>query len=219
MSETILIADNINKTYKKGLYTIEVLKDYSLDVKAGEFIAVVGPSGSGKSTLLHILGGLDKPDSGNIIYKGVNILDNNGYLDRYRNQSVGFVFQYHYLMQDFTAHENIMLPSLIKGDAFKNASKKGEYILGILGLSDRMQHYPSELSGGEQQRAAIGRALINSPEVLLADEPTGNLDRSNSDKILNIFKKLNADGLTIIVVTHDEYIASNAHRVIHLEKR
>ncbi len=122
-------------------------------------------------------------------------------------------------MQDFTAHENIMLPSLIKGDAFKNASKKGEYILGILGLSDRMQHYPSELSGGEQQRAAIGRALINSPEVLLADEPTGNLDRSNSDKILNIFKKLNDDGLTIIVVTHDEYIASNAHRVIHLEKR
>jgi lipoprotein-releasing system ATP-binding protein len=219
MSETILIADNINKTYKKGIYTIEVLKDYSLDVKDGEFIAVVGPSGSGKSTLLHILGGLDKPDSGNIIYKGVNILDNNGYLDRYRNQSVGFVFQYHYLMQDFTAHENIMLPSLIKGDAFKNASKKGEYILGILGLSDRMQHYPSELSGGEQQRAAIGRALINSPEVLLADEPTGNLDRSNSDKILNIFKKLNADGLTIIVVTHDEYIASNAHRVIHLEKR
>lgn len=219
MSETILIADNINKTYKKGIYTIEVLKDYSLDVKDGEFIAVVGPSGSGKSTLLHILGGLDKPDSGNIIYKGVNILDNNGYLDRYRNQSVGFVFQYHYLMQDFTAHENIMLPSLIKGDAFKNASKKGEYILGILGLSDRMQHYPSELSGGEQQRAAIGRALINSPEVLLADEPTGNLDRSNSDKILNIFKKLNDDGLTIIVVTHDEYIASNAHRVIHLEKR
>ena len=219
MSETILIADNINKTYKKGIYTIEVLRNYFLEVKAGEFIAVVGPSGSGKSTLLHILGGLDQPDSGDIIYKGVNILDNSGYLDRYRNQSVGFVFQYHYLMQDFTAHENIMLPSLIKGDTFKNASRKGEDILEILGLSDRMQHYPSELSGGEQQRAAIGRALINSPELLLADEPTGNLDRSNSDKILTIFKKLNADGLTIIVVTHDEYIASNAHRVIHLEKR
>jgi lipoprotein-releasing system ATP-binding protein len=219
MSETILIADNINKTYKKGIYTIEVLRNYFLEVKAGEFIAVVGPSGSGKSTLLHILGGLDQPDSGDIIYKGVNILDNSGYLDRYRNQSVGFVFQYHYLMQDFTAHENIMLPSLIKGDTFKNASRKGEDILEILGLSDRMQHYPSELSGGEQQRAAIGRALINSPELLLADEPTGNLDRSNSDKILTIFKKLNDDGLTIIVVTHDEYIASNAHRVIHLEKR
>ena len=219
MSETILIADNINKTYKKGIYTIEVLRNYFLEVKAGEFIAVVGPSGSGKSTLLHILGGLDQPDSGDIIYKGVNILDNSGYLDRYRNQSVGFVFQYHYLMQDFTAHENIMLPALIKGDTFKNASRKGEDILEILGLSDRMQHYPSELSGGEQQRAAIGRALINSPELLLADEPTGNLDRSNSDKILTIFKKLNADGLTIIVVTHDEYIASNAHRVIHLEKR
>ena len=219
MSETILIADNINKTYKKGIYTIEVLRNYFLEVKAGEFIAVVGPSGSGKSTLLHILGGLDQPDSGDIIYKGVNILDNSGYLDRYRNQSVGFVFQYHYLMQDFTAHENIILPALIKGDTFKNASRKGEDILEILGLSDRMQHYPSELSGGEQQRAAIGRALINSPELLLADEPTGNLDRSNSDKILTIFKKLNDDGLTIIVVTHDEYIASNAHRVIHLEKR
>jgi lipoprotein-releasing system ATP-binding protein len=219
MSETILIAENINKYYKKDIFTIEVLKEFSLNIKAGEFIAVVGPSGSGKSTLLHILGGLDKPDSGIILYKGVNISSNNGYLDKYRNKSVGFVFQYHYLMQDFTALENIMLPALIKGDTFKNASRKGEDILGILGLSDRMQHYPSELSGGEQQRATIGRALINSPEVLLADEPTGNLDRANSDKILSIFKKLNADGLTIIVVTHDEHIASNAHRVIHLEKR
>lgn len=219
MNEIILIADHINKSYKKNIYTIEVLSDFSLNVNAGEFIAVVGPSGSGKSTLLHILGGLDKPDSGRIIYKGVNILGNNEYLDRYRNKSVGFVFQYHYLMQDFTALENIMMPALISGNTFKSALRKGEELLEILGLSDRMHHYPSELSGGEQQRAAIGRALINSPEVLLADEPTGNLDKANSDKLLSIFKKLNTDGLTIIVVTHDEYIANNANRIIHLEKR
>jgi len=122
-------------------------------------------------------------------------------------------------MQDFTALENIMIPSLIRGDSFKNATKKSEDILKTLGLFDRMHHYPSELSGGEQQRTAIGRALINTPEILLADEPTGNLDRTNSDNVLSIFKELNAEGLTIIVVTHDEYIANAAHRVIHLEKR
>ena len=219
MNNTILRAENINKSYKKGVYTIEVLNNFSLNVNAHEFIAVVGPSGSGKSTLLHILGGLDKPDSGNVIYRDVNILQNNNYLDKYRNRSVGFVFQYHYLMQDFTALENIMIPSLISGDSFKNATKKSEDILKTLGLFDRMHHYPSELSGGEQQRTAIGRALINTPEILLADEPTGNLDRTNSDNVLSIFKELNAEGLTIIVVTHDEYIASAAHRVIHLEKR
>jgi lipoprotein-releasing system ATP-binding protein len=219
MNDVILRVENLYKTYKKGLYTIEVLKDFSLNVKAHEFIAVVGPSGSGKSTLLHILGGLDKPDSGNVIYKDINVLQNNNYLDKYRNRSVGFVFQYHYLMQDFTALENIMIPSLIAGDSFKNASKKSENILKILGLFDRMHHYPSELSGGEQQRTAIGRALVNKPDILLADEPTGNLDRANSDKVLSIFKELNTDGLTIIVVTHDECIASAAHRVIHLEKR
>lgn len=219
MNNTILRAENINKSYKKGVYTIEVLNNFSLNVNAHEFIAVVGPSGSGKSTLLHILGGLDKPDSGNVIYRDVNILQNNNYLDKYRNRSVGFVFQYHYLMQDFTALENIMIPSLIRGDSFKNATKKSEDILKTLGLFDRMHHYPSELSGGEQQRTAIGRALINTPEILLADEPTGNLDRTNSDNVLSIFKELNAEGLTIIVVTHDEYIASAAHRVIHLEKR
>ena len=219
MNNTILRAENINKSYKKGVYTIEVLNNFSLNVNAHEFIAVVGPSGSGKSTLLHILGGLDKPDSGNVIYRDVNILQNNNYLDKYRNRSVGFVFQYHYLMQDFTALENIMIPSLISGDSFKNATKKSEDILKTLGLFDRMHHYPSELSGGEQQRTAIGRALINTPEILLADEPTGNLDRVNSDNVLSIFKELNAEGLTIIVVTHDEYIASAAHRVIHLEKR
>jgi lipoprotein-releasing system ATP-binding protein len=215
----LLFAENISKTYKKGSYKIEVLKEFTLKVKAGEFMAIVGPSGSGKSTLLHILGGLDKPDSGNVLFKSVNILKDNNYLNKYRNKSVGFVFQYHYLMLDFTALENVMLPALVKGDSFKNAVRKGEEILEMLGLADRKEHYPSELSGGEQQRAAIGRALINTPEILLADEPTGNLDRTNSDKILSIFKKLNSEGLTIIVVTHDEHIANNANKVIHLEKR
>jgi ABC-type lipoprotein export system ATPase subunit len=209
------IVDEVNKSNP----SIEVLKDFNLSVKSGEFIAVVGPSGSGKSTLLHILGGLDRPDSGKIYFKGEDIFLRRNTLDKYRNKNVGFVFQHYYLLADFTALENISLPNLIGGYSFKKAYKKAMGLLERLNLSDRLGHYPSQLSGGEQQRVAIGRALINEPELLLADEPTGNLDRYNSENVVEILTSLKDSGITIIIATHDESIAAFADRIIHLEKR
>jgi len=218
MSNLILEAKNIFKSFKKATHTVNVLVNLSLQINKGDFTAVIGPSGSGKSTLLHILGGLDRPDSGEVLFEGKNIFSSNGFIDKFRNENVGFIFQFHYLLNDFNAIENVMFPALIK-DGNKNRAKvSAEYLLEKVGLKDRMNHYPTELSGGEQQRVAIARALINEPHILLADEPTGNLDRGNSDGIFEIFKKLNDDGLTILVVTHDSYLAGMTKNKFNLSK-
>lgn len=218
MNSVILEAKNIYKSFKKGDYTVNVLVNLNIKVCRNDFIAVVGPSGSGKSTLLHILGGLEKPDSGEVLFENRNIFTSKNFIDKFRNENIGFVFQFHYLLSDFTALENVMLPALIKNNHKKSAKDSAEYLLEKVGLKDRMRHYPSELSGGEQQRVAIARALVNGPQILFADEPTGNLDRVNSEGIFEIFKQLNSGGLTILVVTHDNYLADMANSRFLLSK-
>lgn len=218
MNSVILEAKNIYKSFKKGDYTVNVLVNLNIKVCRNDFIAVVGPSGSGKSTLLHILGGLEKPDSGEVLFENRNIFTSKNFIDKFRNENIGFVFQFHYLLSDFTALENVMLPALIKNNHKKSAKASAEYLLEKVGLKDRMRHYPSELSGGEQQRVAIARALVNGPQILFADEPTGNLDKVNSEGIFEIFKQLNSGGLTILVVTHDNYLADMAKSRFLLSK-
>lgn len=219
----MLRADNIHKIYKDGKRELRVLKGVSLELRKDEIIAVVGPSGAGKSTLLHILGGIDKPNSGKVF------LDNSDFysLDdvkraRFRNQKIGFVFQFYHLLPDFTALENVMLPAFIKGEGWLTKGgalrNKAEILLEDVGLGKRMRHRPSELSGGEQQRVAIARALINNPKVLLCDEPTGNLDSEMGREILNILFNLNKKHKTaIILVTHDKEIAKRAHKIIEMK--
>lgn len=219
MNDYILNIKDLHKSFMKARQKIEVLVNFNIEIAKGEFVVIVGPSGSGKSTLLHILGGLDTPDSGLLLYNNQNIFGKNNNMDNYRKHVVGFVFQHHYLMPDFTILENVMIPAMVAGLGDKEAKEKAYKIIEFLGLSDRIEHYPAECSGGEGQRAAICRALINNPEIILADEPTGNLDRKNSDNVLNIFLNENKRGTTIIVATHDENIANCADKVVHLEKR
>mgnify|MGYP001098460436 CR=1 FL=1 len=214
----ILEAKKIDKFFKKGDEVIHVFKDFDISVKKGDFIAITGPSGSGKSTLLHLIGGLERPNKGSLLFKGKEIYGNQKLLDIYRNKHVGFVFQFHYLLDDFTAQENVLMPLLIRGDIKKVSKHYAENLLKDIGLEHRFDHYPKELSGGEQQRVAIARALSNEPDLLLADEPTGNLDKGNSLGILNLFKILNKKGLTIMVATHDENFAKNADTVLKFEK-
>jgi len=219
----MLRADNIHKIYKDGKRELHVLKGVSLELRKDEVIAIVGPSGAGKSTLLHILGGIDKPNSGKIF------LDNSDFysLDdinraRFRNQKIGFVFQFYHLLPDFTALENVMLPRLIDIRATngerRTTKNRAEVLLEDVGLGQRMHHRPSELSGGEQQRVAIARALVNNPKVLLCDEPTGNLDSEMGMEILDILFNLNKKNKTaIVIVTHDREIARRAHKIIEMK--
>jgi lipoprotein-releasing system ATP-binding protein len=219
----MLRADSIHKTYKDGKKDLHVLKGVSLELRKDEVIAVVGPSGAGKSTLLHILGGIDKPDSGRVF------LDNSDFysLDdikraKFRNQKIGFVFQFYHLLPDFTALENAMLPALIKREELKNKRQeiknRVEILLKAVGLGQRMHHRPGELSGGEQQRVAIARALANNPKLLLCDEPTGNLDSKMGLEILHILFDLNKKNKTaIVIVTHDKEIARRADRIIEMK--
>jgi lipoprotein-releasing system ATP-binding protein len=209
---------NLNKSFKKGPDLIHVLNNFNLTVLENDFISIVGPSGAGKSTLLHIIGGLDKPDSGEIRFMGQNIFSKESDMDKYRNEQVGFVFQFHYLLNDFNALENVAMPALIKGDKKKSVYDWAERMLEKVGLKDRMKHLPKELSGGEQQRVAVARALMNQPKLLLADEPTGNLDKENSNGIFELFQSLNNDGLTILLVTHDELLAKMTNKEVRLEK-
>ncbi|WP_041230076.1 ABC transporter ATP-binding protein [Deferribacteres bacterium DY0037] len=210
---------NLNKSFKKGDYTLNVLNNFCLKVDDGERVAIVGPSGAGKSTLLQIIGGLDKPDSGSVVFNGDSVFDKKGrQLDRYRNSAVGFVFQFHYLLEDFTALENVMIPALIAGENRGDAKKRAEDLLARVGLSDRSDHFPTELSGGEQQRTSIARALMNNPKMILADEPTGSLDRKNSEEVFSMFDLMKQDGITVLIVTHDESIADACDRKIEMEK-
>lgn len=208
------------KSYINGTNRLDVLKGIDLIIKNNEFLAIQGPSGAGKSTLLHILGGLDNPTSGEVLYDGVNLYDlSENERAIFRNRKIGFVFQFYHLLPELSSLENVFLPSLFKSWWDKNkATDYAKSILENLGLSKRLQHRPNQLSGGEQQRVAIARALINKPQILLCDEPTGNLDSENGQNILNLLKQLNKkEQVTIILVTHDKDIAVNADRVIYLK--
>ena len=209
---------DIEKTYGGGVVTTPVLKGVSFGIEKGEYVAIMGASGTGKSTLMNILGCLDKPTAGRYRLDGVDmvVLDDDS-LSHLRNRKIGFVFQQFHLLERATAVRNVMLP-LIYSDVYpEDAENRAENALSAVGLTDRMRYRPNELSGGEQQRVAIARALITDPEVILADEPTGNLDRKNGLEILAIFRRLHRDGRTIIVVTHDQAVAEHARRIIVLK--
>ncbi len=208
MNKTALELRKINKIYKGKTENIHILKDLDLKVCEGEFISILGKSGSGKSTLLNVIGMLDSIDNGEIFIEEKKIdRGNEKEIDEIKNKKIGFVFQFHYLLPEFTALENVMLPALLKGEDKKKAEEKAKKLLEEVGLGERLHHKPSELSGGEKQRAAISRALINDPEILLADEPTGNLDEETSNNIHNLFKRINVEKKqTIIVVTHSIFI-------------
>lgn len=219
MTETIMEVRNLCKNFHMGEHTVKVLENISFTLGAAESLAITGPSGAGKSTLIHIIGGLERPSSGEILFKGQNIYQMPSHsLDRYRNSNVGFVFQFHYLLDDFSALENVMMPALIKGDDMTKAKGRAEELLRLMGLQDRLPHHPKELSGGEQQRVALARALMNSPTMLLADEPTGSLDRQNSQTVQELLFGLQAMGVALVIVTHDPELAQKAGRSIHLEK-
>ena len=214
MVEKLVILKNITKTYKTGNIAYQVLKGIDLEVEEKEFLAIMGASGSGKTTLLNIIGLLDKPDSGIYIFDGqeVNKL-NKKELAYIRNRKIGFVFQAFHLVPWATALENVLMPLLYRGVFKKEDEERALQLLTRLGLEKRINAKPSELSGGEQQRVAIARALITHPKLLLADEPTGNLDSKSSQEVMKIFKELNEEGLTIIMVTHDPEIAKFAQRI------
>lgn len=214
MVKKLVILKNITKTYYTGKVAYQVLKGISLEVDEGEFLAIMGASGSGKSTLLNIIGLLDKPDSGIYILDGQEVSQlTKKELAYLRNRKIGFVFQAFYLVPWATALENVLLPLLYRGKINKEDEKKAVELLKRLGLEKRINAKPNELSGGEQQRVAIARALITNPKLLLADEPTGNLDSKSSQEVMNIFKELNENGITIIMVTHDPEIADFAKKI------
>ena len=208
-------ANNIYYSYG----SLEVLKGVNLHIKKGEFVSITGASGAGKTTLLQLLGTLDKVQTGSLIInnKEVNIL-NQKELANFRNKEVGFVFQFHNLLAEFTALENVCLPAFIAGTDKKKAEEKGFELLSLLGLTDRVNHKPDELSGGEQQRVAVARALINSPSIILADEPSGNLDSKNAEELHNLFIKLNNDlGQTFVIITHNKELAKLGSRQLEMK--
>jgi lipoprotein-releasing system ATP-binding protein len=214
----LLEAINLHKRYRSGSIWLEVLKGINLTINSGEIISIVGPSGAGKSTLLHLLGFLDRPTAGEVRLDQENVLSlSNSALANTRNHRIGFLFQFHHLLPEFTAVENVMLPQLIAGHHKKTARQKADSILEQVGLQNRGHHKPGELSGGEQQRVALARALVNDPAVVLADEPTGNLDRATGEKVLELLWFLNkTKNQTFILVTHDESLAHRAHRLVRL---
>ncbi|WP_300355934.1 ABC transporter ATP-binding protein [Fusobacterium sp.] len=219
MSKIALELKKINKTYKGKTENIHILKDLDLKVCEGEFISILGKSGSGKSSLLNVIGMLDSFDSGEIFIEEKKIDKNDSeMIDRIKNKNIGFVFQFHYLLPEFTALENVMLPALLRGGNKKEIEEKAKNLLKEVGLEKRYHHKPSELSGGEKQRVAISRALINDPEILLADEPTGNLDEETSENIHNLFKKINVKKKqTIIVVTHSKELSNITDKKYYLK--
>lgn len=216
MSDIIFKVKNLTRTYIEDKVSTAVLKDINLEIEEGKITAITGKSGSGKSTLLHILGTLDKPTSGEIIFKGKDLTNlTNDAKAAFRNKNLGFIYQFHYLLGDFTALENVMLPSLIGGCPEKEARKKALNILEKVGLKDRVDFHPGELSGGQRQRVAIARALCHNPDLVLADEPTGNLDASNAASVFELFSSLVKEKkTTVIMVTHDESLAKLCDRKV-----
>lgn len=225
---TLIAVRDLKKSFATDAGELQVLKGIRLEIQEGEMVGVVGASGAGKSTLLHILGALDKPSSGHVLYGVTDIfsIDRNA-LASFRNRTIGFVFQFHHLLPEFSAVENVMMPGLIGMGAWGHGSKASRYeeirsraerLLGEFGLTERKRHRPGELSGGEQQRVAVARALIIDPKVVLADEPTGNLDTRTGEELFNILVGLNREkGVTFVIVTHNESLSGRCHRIIRME--
>ena len=207
--------EHINKFYGQ----LQVLRDVCVTINRGEIVSIIGPSGAGKTTLLQIIGTLDEPQSGVVKYDGVDVLNLKGReLARFRNHNIGFVFQFHQLLPEFTTIENVAMPALIDGMKIVEAKKRAAELLDFLGLADRTEHKPSQLSGGERQRVAVARALMNKPEVILADEPSGSLDSQNKQELHDLFFKLRDElKQTFVIVTHDESLARDSDRIIHMK--
>lgn len=220
MSNVVLEAKQIRKTFTDGKTDVDVLKGLSLQVEAGQCISIVGASGSGKSTLLHVLGGLDRPSTGEVFLDGKRF-DTLSETTRgeLRNLHLGFVYQFHHLLPEFSALENVAMPLMLrKGSQFSEVKKKAEYLLERVGLSHRLTHKPGELSGGERQRVALARALVTNPKVMLADEPTGNLDRQTAMTIFELLNDLKKEfNMAMLIVTHDEQLAQTADKIMHMQ--
>ncbi len=215
--DNVIHIRNIIRNFQMGQETVYVLRVIDLDIKRGEYVAIMGPSGSGKSTLMNLLGCLDTPTSGTYILNGADVSEmSDDQLAEIRNKEIGFVFQTFNLLPRTTALENVALPMIYAGASKSERSKRAAEVLTSVGLADRMEHKPNELSGGQRQRVAIGRALVNKPSIILADEPTGNLDSKTSLEIMQLFDEIHKAGNTVIVVTHEEDVAKNAKRVIRL---
>ncbi len=218
--DIILKAENLNKSYKMNKRVkLDVLKDVSLEIEANKISVIVGASGAGKSTLLHLLGTLDRPDSGKIIYKDENIFTlSDDRLAKFRNKNIGFIFQFHHLLPEFTALENVSIPQMISGTSLSEAAIKSKELLSTVGLSERMDHKPAELSGGEQQRVAVARALANDPQIIFGDEPTGNLDSKNSESIHQLILELRDTlKVTFVIVTHNPNLVKLADKVFEIK--
>ena len=221
MTDTPLVSiSRLSKSYRRGEQVVPVLRDITLSIPRGDFIALMGPSGSGKSTLLNLIAGIDKPDSGELLVGGEDITRlSEADLADWRAANVGFVFQFYNLMPVLSAFENVELPLLLTSLGKRARRERVETALALVALSDRMDHFPNELSGGQQQRVAIARALISDPTLIVADEPTGDLDRKSAEEVLGLLRRLNAEmGKTIIMVSHDAHAVQSARHVTHLEK-
>jgi lipoprotein-releasing system ATP-binding protein len=218
MTENLIHAEGVTKSYWIDAVETKVLKGIDLKVEPKGLMAIVGASGAGKSTLLHLLSSLDSPTSGRILFDGREFPKKDAEISRFRNEKMGFVFQFHHLMPEFSALENVMMPLLIRGDRKKEAAEKGKNLLSRLGLESRADHRPTELSGGEQQRVAVARALIASPKILFADEPTGNLDHENGEKLIDLLFELHREKeMALVLVTHNASVAARFSKRIQME--
>lgn len=217
---TMIKVDHVTKSYRRDSIEIPVLRDISIDVPTGEFLALMGPSGSGKTTLLNLIAGIDRPDAGKVVVNGTDIaLLGESELARWRARHVGFIFQFYNLLPVLTAFENVELPLLLTGLSRKEKREHVEAALNLVGLGDRIHHYPKQLSGGQEQRVAIARAIVTDPTVLVADEPTGDLDKVSAGEIMDLLDRLNKEfKKTIVMVTHDPRAAEKAHKAMHLDK-
>jgi putative ABC transport system ATP-binding protein len=220
MAEPIVQIRNVTKIYKRDSMDIPVLQNITLDIPESEFLALMGPSGSGKTTLLNLIAGIDRPNSGSLVIAGTDISTlGESALAKWRSHNVGFVFQFYNLLPVLTAFENVELPLLLTNLSKKEKREHVEAALNVVGLGDRMKHYPKQLSGGQEQRVAIARAIVTDPTIIVADEPTGDLDKKSADEILILMERLNSEfKKTIVMVTHDPHAAAKAHKVRHLEK-
>jgi putative ABC transport system ATP-binding protein len=217
---TMIKVDHVTKSYRRDSIEIPVLRDISIDVPTGEFLALMGPSGSGKTTLLNLIAGIDRPNAGKVVVHGTDIgLLGESELARWRARHVGFIFQFYNLLPVLTAFENVELPLLLTGLSRKEKREHVEAALNLVGLGDRIRHYPKQLSGGQEQRVAIARAIVTDPTILVADEPTGDLDKVSAGEIMDLLERLNKEfKKTIVMVTHDPRAAEKAHKAMHLDK-